>query len=291
MKVAIVVIALVIVGSVGGYFAFRKEAPPPVPVEEVAKSNLEREVIGKSVEGRDIESFTIGNGPKKLLFIGGIHGGYEWNTVTLAYRFVDYLEANPDLVPESVTVMIIPSANPDGVHRVLKNGLSSETGGRFEVTDVSQDKQVLASGRFNAREVDLNRNFDCEWQPKSTWQSRTVSAGSAPFSEPEALAIKNFVAENKPTAVISWHSQGNAVYASKCEEGILSETLKIMNAYSRGSGYRPVETFDSYATTGDSEGWLASIGIPAITVELKTHETVEFEQNLAGVKALFEYYK
>ena len=63
-----------------------------------------------------------------------------------------------------------------------------------------------------------------------------------------------------------------------------------MNAYSRASGYPAVKSFDSYAISGDAEGWLASKNIPAITVELRTHEIVEWEKNLAGIKALFKYY-
>lgn len=282
----IAIIAFLIIGvSAVVLFILYQETPPIKPSEMSTSTGLHYEIIGTSVEGRKIESFTYGNGKRNILFIGGIHGGYEWNSVILSYKFLDYLEANPDVIPDNLTVTIIPSANPDGVYRVVGKE------GRFVVKDVSTDKTILSLGRFNAHEVDLNRNFDCRWQPKSMWQSRTVSAGLAPFSEPEALAIKNFVLENKPIAVISWHSQSGAVYASKCQSGILPETLNIMNVYSRGSGYPAVKTFDSYEITGDSDGWLASINIPAITVELKTHETIEWEQNLAGINALFEYYK
>jgi hypothetical protein len=63
-----------------------------------------------------------------------------------------------------------------------------------------------------------------------------------------------------------------------------------MNVYAQAAGYKSVKTFDAYETTGDAEAWLASINIPAITVELTTHEAIEFEKNLAGVQALFEYY-
>ena len=63
-----------------------------------------------------------------------------------------------------------------------------------------------------------------------------------------------------------------------------------MNTYAKASGYSAVKTFDSYETTGDSEGWLASIGIPAVTVEFKNHQDTEFQKNISGVKALFEYY-
>jgi hypothetical protein len=95
----------------------------------------------------------------------------------------------------------------------------------------------------------------------------------------------------KPKAVIFFHSQAAAVYASECEKGILPVTREIMKTYSTAAGYKAVDVFDSYEVTGDAEGWLASIGIPAITVELETHETVEWAKNLAGVKAILGYFE
>ncbi|MEX2013601.1 MAG: M14 family zinc carboxypeptidase [Parcubacteria group bacterium] len=282
MRVAVVIFALITVSAVT-FFVLRQEVPPITEIKE--ELGVKRKVIGLSVEGREIESYTYGHGDRHILFVGGIHGGYEWNSVVLAYKFMDYLDINTAVIPESLTVTVIPSANPDGVYRVVGKE------GRFTSADVSINKETLASGRFNAREVDLNRNFDCQWKPTSMWRDRLVSAGFAPFSEPEARALRDFVLENRPDAVISWHSQSNAVYASECEDGILPETLNIMNVYSSASGYRAVKSFDSYEITGDADGWLASENIPAITVELRTHETVEWEENLAGIKALFEYYK
>jgi len=238
------------------------------------------EVIGTSVEGRAISATTYGTGGKHIVFVGGVHGGYEWNSTLLAYEFMDYLDEHMAIVPSGTKVTVIPSANPDGLYKVVGKE------GRFSVTDVSSDAEVQASGRFNANGVDLNRNFACKWQPESMWRGSTVSAGTAAFSEPEAQAIRDFAVKYSPDAFVFWHSQANAVYASECENGILPGTRTIMNAYSRAAGYEAVDTFDAYAITGDAEGWLASVGIPAITVELATHETVEWEKNLAGVKAL-----
>jgi len=283
IKIAIVLIALGI-----GILIFTglNNKPPETPSIKPAEisENPKYEIIGKSVEGRKIEAFTYGTGKKHIVFVGGMHGGYEWNSVLLAYRLIDYLNVNPEVVSKNLTVTVIPSVNPDGVYAVVGKE------GRFTATDASTDKETLASGRFNAHEVDLNRNFGCKWKPKSTWQTKTVSAGPTPFSEPETAAIKKFVSENNPAAVIFFHSQSNAVYASECKDGVLPETLDIMNAYSQASGYPAVKSFDSYEVTGDAEGWLASVNIPAITVELKTHETVEWDKNLAGVKAVFQYY-
>ena len=117
-----------------------------------------------------------------------------------------------------------------------------------------------------------------------------MSAGSKAFSEPEALAFKNFVLKNNLSAVIFWHSQSNGVYASQCNNGILPGTTAIMNAYSKASGYPAQVSFDAYAITGAADDWLSSINIPAVSVELKTHESIEWDKNLAGIKALFEYF-
>ena len=256
---------------------------PDTPVApETTKTK--QEVIGKSVEGRDIEAYTYGNGDTHLMFVGGVHGGYEWNSVLLAYQFMDYLKENTAVVPQNLTIAVIPSANPDGLYKVIGKE------GRFTISDIPTKEQALGTGRFNANGVDLNRNFDCKWKPESTWQSKIVSAGTKAFSEPEAAAIRDFVLKYSPHAAIFWHSKANAVYASECTKGILPKTLDIMNAYAVASGYRAVKSFDEYEISGDAEGWLASINIPAITVELKTHETIEWEQNLAGIKALFNYY-
>lgn len=277
-NITTIIILVIAGGGLFSYYLFRdNNLPEPIEISNP-------KVIGLSVEEREIESYTYGNGETHLAFIGGIHGGYEWNSVLLAYKFIDYLDENPEVIPENLTVTVIPSANPDGIYKVTgKEGL-------FTIAD-APSKEDSVPGRFNSNEVDLNRNFDCKWKPESTWRNNIVSAGTSAFSEPEAKAIQNFVLENNPVAVIFWHSQSNAVYASECENGVLPATLDIMNTYSKASGYPAVESFDSYEVTGDAEGWLASINIPAITVELKTHETIEWERNLEGIKALFDYYK
>lgn len=282
-------VVLLLIGVVA--FLFFAGSPEPEPeVVETVESEVEvtpvstSGVIGKSVEGRAIEVYTFGTGEKKLLFVGGVHGGYEWNSVELAYRFLDRFTADPSLIPDDLTVAIIPNLNPDALHKLM--GVE----GRPVLTAIPSDPTVLASARFNSNDVDLNRNFDCKWQPESTWRGQPVSAGTAAFSEPETAALRDYVTDFVPDAVIFWHSQANTVYASECEAGVLPETLALMNLYAEAADYNTQATFDAYPITGDAEGWLASIGIPAITVEMETRESVDWERNVAGVNALFDHY-
>ena len=290
----LVLAIMVFVGAVSIYFfkGSNVNVPseqPDTQTEEIIQtpsnaSLKSSEIIGTSVEGRDIEVYRFGTGKTHLLFVGGIHGGYEWNSVLLAYAFIDYFTEHPEDIPQNVTVSIIPSANPDGVYRVL--GVV----GRFRPEDVDLTS-AQAPGRFNAYTVDLNRNFDCKWKPKSMWQGKEVSAGTEAFSEPETRTIRDYVFAQRPDAVVFWHSQSNAVYASECTKGILPATRTLMQTYATASGYKPIDTFDAYPITGDAEGWLASIDIPAITVELATHTSIEFEKNKAGVNAMLHYYE
>lgn len=288
-------LVLVLIGVVvlGGLVYLQIEAPPAevlipqveVPTETVvtpATSTVS--VVGSSAEGRSIEAHTFGSGEHKLLFVGGMHGGYEWNSVVLAYDFIDYFHENPALIPDSVTVAIIPNLNPDGVFEIVGKE------GRFAAADVAATEVALAAARFNSNDVDLNRNFDCKWAPESSWRGQTVSAGTSAFSEPEAVALRDFVTTFQPNAAIFWHSQANTVYASECESGVLPQTLAIMQTYADAAGYNTQATFDAYPITGDAEGWLASIGIPAITVELETRTATDWNRNVRGVMALLNHY-
>ena len=289
MWTRIAVVVIVVALAIGGYALWRTLTPEPVPtpempIEESAAAGPHERTIGTSVAGRPITAYTYGEGDTHLLFVGGIHGGYEWNSVLLAYTFMDHIAANPEVVPENVRVTVVPVLNPDGLEAVVG------TDGRFAAADVSEGALPVGTGRFNANAVDLNRNFDCKWQPESTWRGNVVSAGAAPFSEPEAATLRDFVLAHNPAAVVFWHSQSNAVYASECEEGVLPETRTVMDLYATAAAYPAVDSFDAYPISGDAEGWLASIGIPAITVELATHETIEWEKNRAGTEALLRYY-
>jgi len=241
-------------------------------------------VLGTSVQKRDITAYHFGTGAKEVLFVGGIHGGYEWNTALVAYELMDYLTSNPKTIPENVKVTVIPVLNPDGLKKVTGKD------GRFTKADVSTSDNVVISGRFNANNVDLNRNFDCDWQAKGVWMTETVSGGKKAFSEVESTAFKNYVETHNLAGVVVWYSSAGGVFSSSCHNGVLPETKTLTSTYAKASGYPAYESFDFYKITGDMPNWLAKKNIPAISVLLTTHQDTEWTKNLAGVKAVLNYY-
>lgn len=236
-------------------------------------------VIGYSTQGRSLEAYRFGHGRRRLVLIGGIHGS-EWNTILLAYQAVDFFSAHPEAIPPDVTLVIIPAANPDGQARALGHD------GRFTASEVQNNavQDGIPTGRLNARGVDLNRNWPCNWSPVGHFGRREVSGGRVPFSEPETRALAAFLTRPPADGVIFWHSAAAGVYAGGCKQRFAPSDA-LGKAYARGSGYPFQQAFTSYPITGDATDWLSTQGIPAVVVELSDHTHSEWKRNLAGIQA------
>ncbi|MDO8574191.1 MAG: M14 family metallopeptidase [bacterium] len=298
MKKIIIGVVIVVLVGVGVYFFIQNSSSKNVDITgngDGATSTDQtggtpgivdktKTVIGKSADGQNVMAYHYGEGTKEILFVGGIHGGYEWNTALVAYEAMDYFKTSTSTVPAGVKVTVIPVLNPDGLAKVVSSA------GKFSKADVATDQTLQVSGRFNGNNVDLNRNFDCDWQAEATWQDKTVSGGGAVFSEPESKAIKSYIETHQPVAAIVWYSSAGGVFASNCHSGVLPETRTIAKVYGTASGYKVYEEFNFYEITGDMTNWLAKEGIPAISVLLTNHTDTEWTKNEAGIKAILNHY-
>ena len=137
-----------------------------------------REIIGKLVEGRDLvihsnfpfrgkSAFDFSG--RSTLLIGGTHGD-ERATVAILENFVQsHLDSGRIQEPTA----ILCAHNPDG-HAALS--------------------------RYNARGVDLNRNFPHRWTSASE-----EPPGNLPLSEPESMALHAFILSHRPAKIVSLH--------------------------------------------------------------------------------------
>lgn len=221
-------------------------------------------IIGTSVEGRPLEVFAFGetNRPHRRLIVAGIHGGYEGNTVELAYQLMTYLYDNPQVIPPDVTLFILPNLNPDGYARGPK---------------------ADPDARANARNVDLNRNWPYQWS--ATWDrngcfsQRILSAGKYGGSEPEVGSLINFITLWKPDAILSYHSAALGILPGGRPD--FPPSIALAEAISKVSPYPypPLDLGCHY--TGNLTDWAASTqGIPSVDIELNTHIHTDFDINL-----------
>ncbi len=218
-------------------------------------------VVGKTAQGRDLLARSFGSGERILLLVGGMHGGWEANTVTLVGQLIDHFAATPADVLDGVTLVLIPVVNADGL-------LFGRT----------------PAGRFNANGVDLNRNWGCSWSPDAVWRRMQVNPGPNAFSEPETQTLSDFILSLRPTAALFYHSAANGVYAGGCRDDHGSQAMSAI--YAQAAGYRYDLPFKAYDVSGAESDWADGQGIAAADVELSSWTDSEFERNLRGVMAL-----
>lgn len=224
--------------------------------------------VGYSVSERPLEMYRFGNGPDHYLIVAGIHGGYEWNTTALARELIEHLTDNPELLPQRLTLFVLPSLNPDG--EVRSQGYA---------------------GRANENGVDLNRNWPSHWRadwPKTgCWNYLPIHGGSSPGSEPEVVWLMDFILRHDIQAIISYHSAALGIFPGgqpALPESIsLAETLAEVAPYP----YPPLDYGCVY--TGQFTDWAAQQGIPAVDVELTNHYETDFEINLEVLQAFVNW--
>lgn len=168
--------------------------------------------IGKSTEGRDLKVVKIGNkdSNKPSVFIdGGIHAR-EWvspaSVAYLIHRMVE-TEGEYDSLLDKFNVYLLPMVNPDGYeysrnHDRMWRKTRSKTGG----------KNLFGQ---ECHGVDPNRNFGYHWggYGASDDPCKETYRGSHAFSEPETLAMKNFLLSEKANfqLYLTFHSYGQYI--------------------------------------------------------------------------------
>ena len=211
-----------------------------VELEEIYKSLalsdiVKIEIIGKSVDNRNMYSIEIGKGEDVTMFEAGIHAAETASPLFITNFMVDlvnkYENGDGDTIKllNSNKIVILPSANPDGYETAMwgKDALNNQN----LYIAKEADKESLEYIKTNANGVDLNRNFPS--QTAGLYYNMydlhyTVSLdksidrlsyypGDTLGSEPETRAIiywqNKFVSHLK--SYVALHTAGRVVYNGK----------------------------------------------------------------------------
>lgn len=238
----------------------------PLDAQGATLSSYKQFAIGKTVKGRNIYGYSLGEGKQVYLLVGGIHGD-EKNTSELLEWMLQKFIDKPYLIPDDTKLVFVPKLNLDG---------------------------IKAKDRFNERGVDLNRNFGTDdWQRATYWGSTLYpnGGGTRPDSEPETKAIESIIPHFKPYFTISYHSAGGLVITNRKDARSL-----VWSYYTQTkSKYRYVDPTSGdgafgYKITGDFTVWLRERNRKAMTVELETKTELDMKVNFRAVNYIINKY-
>ncbi|MES2767431.1 MAG: M14 family zinc carboxypeptidase [Bacteroidota bacterium] len=257
-------------GSMGGFYTLQEAYSEFDSMREKFPNLVSApEKIGTSIEGRPIFAYRIStpvftNAKLEVLYTALHHAREPGGITTLTYFLWDILErfksgdAEAKYLLENRELYIIPLINPDGY--AYNQETDPGGGGLWR-----KNRRQVNNEDFG---IDLNRNYG----PQESWNAPNGGSatdpsldnyrGSAPFSEPETQAVRNFCRSHAFKDALNYHSYGGLLiypFATKQVEtpdsamyrALAAEFIKV-NKYAAGTGLQTV----GYSVRGDSDEWM-----------------------------------
>ena len=181
-------------------------------------------IVGASIQQRPIMCYVLGDGSDVTLIMATIHGNEAAGT-PLVRTLSWYLRQHPEML-SGRKVVLMAVANPDG----MANG-----------------------SRYNAKGIDLNRNFEARNRVNSK------QTGLKALSEPEARVIKQVIQQYKPDRIVSIHQPLNCIDYDGPARMLAERMGQYCALPVKKLGARP-GSLGSYAGV--------TLGIPIITFEM-----------------------
>jgi carboxypeptidase T len=243
--------------------------------------------IGRSVENRPIWALRLGDRrgtDHKVLFLG-CHHAREWISVEVPYLLAEHLLGTADTDPvrgwlERGEIWVAPMVNPDG-HE-------------FTRTENRLWRKNRRRNNNGSAGVDPNRNYGYMWGTLNVSTSSHVPqdetyVGPRAFSEPEARAVRNLVARELFSGVLTYHSYSQLIlfpwgYTSNpaVDPADRSDMEQLAGAMQRlirgvhGVTYTPEQSSTLYPTAGDTTDWTyGEYDVPSFTIELRPRSQAE----------------
>ena len=255
-------------GSMGGFYTLAEVGQELDSMFMLYPNLITQKIsIGSSIEGRPIWMVKISDNPTvneselQVFYTALIHAREPESMEQMIY-FMYYLLENYGSDPEATYLVnnrelyFVPVINPDGYEY---NHITNPNGGGYW-----RKNRRNNGGSYG---VDLNRNYGpmAYWNApnggSSTVPSDETYRGTAPFSEPETQAIRNFLASKNINNALNYHTYGNYLifpYGALGHETPDSTTFRefamdmtSFNGYTYGTDLQTV----GYSTRGNSDDY------------------------------------
>jgi hypothetical protein len=262
--------------AAGGYNVFRswdERGGIRDELYSIARRNpgiVKLEVIGHTVQGREIialkvtkDAKTVADGTRPdVLYMGTIHAR-EWIATEVVRRELNYFVNNYGKNAEVTNLVdtrelwFMPVANPDGYQYTFDH----ERLWRKNLRDNDGDGQIT-----NADGVDLNRNYNINWNYDNEGSSSQISAldyrGPSAASEPETKAHQSLIERLDFKFLLTYHSYGPLLlypYGWQIQTPSADDPLFVAytgtDANPAVAGFDPGVGADLYITNGTTDDY------------------------------------
>lgn len=263
--------------AVDGYFTFAEYVAAMNNWATNYPSIVSLSSIGTSIEGRPIwmlkisDNVAVDEDEPKVLLISLQHAR-EWLSGMTVHGVANHLITQYSIDPRvtslvnDMEIYVLLVANPDGYVYT-------------HTTDRTWRKNRRFLGGTNYG-VDLNRNFPVQFSSGS--QSSGTYGGTAPFSEPETVALDDFLKSRMISGILNYHTYGTRVMHLWAHKYELPPHADLMGdvVYDMAQAIETVhgQTFRNgswavaldYLGNGVTDDYTESmLGIPTLTLELR----------------------
>ncbi len=208
--------------------------------------------LATTVQNRHVYALKITDNPaleedEIVNFFVGVHHGNERISAEVPMYFINYILTNYGVNPNVTAwvnnheLWVIPVANPDG---------------------------YVNNSRYNANNVDINRNYSFHWGQSAS------NYGPYPFSEVETQAIRDLNLAHHFTTGHSYHSYGEEIlypfaWAANHPSPDNSFFVEMVNAMCAFNQYTPLLSGNLYPHGGEMNDYLyGEKGVMSVTSEL-----------------------
>ncbi len=279
------------------YYPYDKFISDAKSLAEQYNTILQYVTIGTSHDNRDIVLLKLGIGKQYMVCCSGVHARETVNPMVLlaiieyyADLYANYKQQKIDLksklyddkqyymeeygqmlygacineLLQTFTILFVPMLNPDG-YMIALDGFEA-------IRDLKLREQCRTMGidakvwKYNARGVDINRNFPCRlWKPKN---DKDYAA-----SEQETQALVYLFHEYRTRGFLDFHSRGRQIYyyRSMLTDSYNNRQLAIAKRLKKVTGYilmPPEEEIEAGDTGGNTVHYYSErFHKPALTIE------------------------
>ncbi len=241
--------------------------------------------MGKSVMGKPLYYFAMGNGDNRVFFGGSYHAN-EWITTPVLLKFTEEL-SQAYMLGETMcninvrqmfarsTIYIAPAINPDGIDLVTGALNSGNFYENAEAISENYPNIPFPEGwKANISGIDLNLQFPAEWERARAikFSQGYVSpaprdyVGTAPLSTKESRAVFEFTKQIDPRLILAYHTQGEVIFWKYLDYEPLGSRA-IAEIFSKTSGYAIEETPYGSSFAGFKDWFIQDYDRPGYTIE------------------------